>query len=40
LQKHGIVPEDLPAEEDIKKVQRRLKSEGKKLSGARKEQVG
>jgi DNA-damage-inducible protein D len=40
LQKHGIVPEDLPVEEDIKKVQRRLKSEGKNLSGARKEQVG
>ena len=37
LQKHGIVPEDLPAEEDIKKVQRRLKSEGKKLSTSRKE---
>ena len=37
LQKHGIVPEDLPAEEDIKKVQRRLKSEGKKLSKTRKE---
>ena len=40
LQKHGIVPEDLLAEEDIKKVQRRLKSEGKKLSRTRKEQVG
>jgi hypothetical protein len=31
------VPEDLPVEEDIKKVQRRLKSEGKKLSKTRKE---
>ncbi len=32
LQKHGIVPEDLPAEEDVKKLQRRLKSETKKIS--------
>jgi len=32
LKKHGIVPEDLPAEEDVKKVQRRLKSEGKRLT--------
>lgn len=31
LQEHGIVPEDLPAEEDVKKIQRRLKSEGKKI---------
>jgi DNA-damage-inducible protein D len=32
LKKSGIVPEDLPAEEDVKKVKRRLKSDGKKLS--------
>ena len=32
LKKHGIVPEELPAEEDVKKVERRLKSEGKKVS--------
>ena len=32
LQKGGIVPEDLPAEEDLQKIQRRLKSEGKKVS--------
>lgn len=32
LKKSGIVPEDLPAEEDVKKVQRRLKSEGRKVS--------
>ena len=31
LKKRGIVPENLPPEEDIKKVERRLKSEGKKL---------
>lgn len=31
LVKSGIYPEALPAEEDIKKVERRLKSEGKKL---------
>ena len=28
----GTMPEDLPAEEDVKKVQRRLNSEGKKLT--------
>lgn len=27
----GIYPEALPAEEDIKKLERKLKSEGKKL---------
>ena len=27
----GIKPEELPAEEDVKKVERRLKSEGKKI---------
>lgn len=32
LVKGGVVPENLPAEEDIKKVQRKLKSENKKLS--------
>ena len=32
LVKSGIYPEALPAEEDIQKLGRRLKSEGKKLS--------
>lgn len=32
LQERGIVPENLPAEEDIKKLERRLKSEDKKIS--------
>jgi DNA-damage-inducible protein D len=31
LKKSGIVPENLPSEEDIKKVNRRLKSESKKF---------
>ncbi len=31
LKKRGIVPENLPPEEDIKKVERRLKSEKKKI---------
>jgi DNA-damage-inducible protein D len=31
LVKRGIVPENLPPEEDIKKVERRLKSEDKKF---------
>jgi DNA-damage-inducible protein D len=31
LGKRGIQPEDLPAEEDIKKLQRRVKSEEKKI---------
>lgn len=33
LTDRGIVPENLPAAEDVKKVERRLKSEQKKLSG-------
>lgn len=33
LGKRGIVPEQLPAAEDVKKVERRLQSEQKKLSG-------
>jgi len=33
LGKSGIRPEALPPEEDIKKLQRRLKSEGKKIAG-------
>ena len=33
LVKKGIVPEELPKEEDIKKVVRRLKVEGEKLLG-------
>lgn len=32
LKKSGIYPESLPREEDIKKLDRRLKSEGKRLS--------
>lgn len=32
LGKSGIKPETLPAEEDIKKLQRRIKSEGKKIA--------
>lgn len=32
----GVYPEDLPADEDVKKVQRRLKSESKKLNSKRK----
>jgi DNA-damage-inducible protein D len=31
LIRRGIVPEELPAAEDVKKVKRRLNSEGKKL---------
>lgn len=31
LKERGIIPENLPPEEDIKKVERRLKSEDKKL---------
>jgi len=33
LKKRGIKPESLPPEEDIKKLQRRIKSEGKKIAG-------
>ena len=35
LIRRGIVPEELPAAEDAKKVKRRLNSEGKKLIGKR-----
>ena len=31
LKKRGIIPENLPSEEDIKKVERRLASEGKRF---------
>ncbi|MBU2492650.1 MAG: DNA damage-inducible protein D [Bacteroidetes bacterium] len=31
LIERGIIPEDLPAEEDVKKLERRVKSENKKL---------
>ena len=31
LQKSGIKPENLPAEEDVKKIERKVKSEDKKL---------
>ncbi|MFA5069948.1 MAG: DNA damage-inducible protein D [Patescibacteria group bacterium] len=34
LGKSGIYPEDLPAEEDVKKLERKLKSENKKLPKA------
>lgn len=37
LVKRGIVPENLPPEEDIKKVERRLKSEDKKFLKGNKE---
>ena len=30
LLERGVIPEDLPAEEDVKKVERRLTSEKKK----------
>ena len=33
LQKRGITPENLPPAEDVKKVERRLQSERKKLNG-------
>ena len=33
LKKSGIKPESLPPEEDIKKLQRRIKSEDKKIAG-------
>ena len=32
----GIIPEDLPAAEDVKKVERRLASEEKKMLGKKK----
>jgi len=34
LMERGIVPEDLPAGEDIKLIERRVKAEGKKLAGS------
>jgi DNA-damage-inducible protein D len=36
LTERGIIPEDLPAAEDIKKVERRLASEEKKMLGKKK----
>jgi DNA-damage-inducible protein D len=36
LTERGIVPEDLPAAEDVKKVERRLASEEKKMLGKKK----
>ena len=33
LMQRGIIPESLPPEEDIKKVERRVKSDEKKLVG-------
>ncbi|WP_217192949.1 hypothetical protein [Bernardetia litoralis] len=36
LIRRGIVPENLLAAEDVKKVKRRLNSEGKKLMGGKK----
>lgn len=38
LTSRGIIPENLPPEEDIKKVERRIKSEDKKFLGGREEQ--
>ena len=36
LTERGIIPEDLPAAEDVKKVERRLASEEKKMLGKKK----
>ena len=36
LAKSGIKPEELPPEEDLKKLERRVKSEEKKLSNSTK----
>ena len=33
LMQRGIIPESLPPEDDIKKVERRVKSDEKKLVG-------
>jgi DNA-damage-inducible protein D len=33
LKKNNIIPEDLPAEEDIKKLERKVKKEEKKIAG-------
>ena len=40
LGKSGIKPEALPPEEEIKKLQRRLKSEGRKIAGNAKQLRG
>ena len=32
LKERGVQPEKLPAAEDVKKLQRKLKTEGKKLA--------
>jgi DNA-damage-inducible protein D len=40
LGKSGIRPESLPPEEDIKKLQRRLRSEDKKIAGSVKQPRG
>jgi DNA-damage-inducible protein D len=34
LKKSGIVPEDLPPDEDLKKIERKLKADDKKLPGS------
>ena len=36
LVERGIIPENLPAAEDVKKVERRLESEQKKVLGKKK----
>ena len=36
LTERGIIPEDLPVAEDVKKVERRLASEKKKMLGKKK----
>ena len=36
LVERGIIPENLPAAEDVKKVERRLESEQKKVLGRKK----
>ena len=38
LGEKGIIPENLPPEEDIKKVERRIKSEDKKLMDGKKKE--
>jgi len=40
LGKSGIKPEDLPPEEDIKKLERRVKADGKKLASSTKKLPG
>ena len=39
LVERGIIPENLPPAEDVKKVERRLESEQKKVLGKRKEKL-